>query len=131
MWRTIAGTALGFKAVIVFIKCDIKETCVSLGMPSCGTNECPCVICRCTRANWGDIAALSTDAHEWPRHSRDVWDANAANCEVTVELDEGGYSRVRSALQFDVRPHGNRGRCLAANVDELNLRKGGPLRTNP
>ena len=75
VWSSLAGQALGFVAVLLYIKCDLKEVSASLGLPALGSLRAPCPVCCCGRHNWSDMSGLSPLEHEWgcPRWNGTWW----------------------------------------------------------
>ena len=130
-WQALAGQPLGFKAVCSYIKCDLKELCTSLGFASTATIRHPCACCLCNRETWDDMTGLSALGHEWGEHTVQVHHEAASSCEIECVLTRAAYSTVRACLEDDVRPKGNRGRCLIKGLPALGLSKGDRLERSP
>ena len=58
------GLLLGFKAVCLYVKLDLKEVSSSLGFAATSTKDYPCACCLCDRSDWDDISELSVLEHE-------------------------------------------------------------------
>ena len=133
MWENVAGTPLGFKAVPVFLKMDLKELSSSLGMVATGSKRYPCALCRCTRGqdSWETLEDLSAMEHGWEPNTLDTYLSAVHRCQFKRYLGTAEYTAVRQALWNDLRPKGNRGRRLDKDLPELGLRKGDRLEPSP
>ena len=129
--EAFSGQPLGFKAVCVFIKNDLKELCSSLGFPAAGAHSAPCAVCIASIHDWSDVRGLTADGVRWAPHDLDRYLESAQECEVEVQLNSGTYTLVRQRLEFDKRKDGNRGRCLDSDIPALGLKKGDRLEPTP
>ena len=98
---SLAGGALGFKAVCTFVKVDLKEIATSLGFAGVSTREPPCSICCCTLDDWNQLMGLSVLEHGWTPFTLDLFEACTRACEIPLLLSPDDYSTIRGLLEPD------------------------------
>ena len=124
----IADAALGWRAIILHIKCDMMEYVTSFGFPSWSTSKAPCPLCYCNHDNWGDIAGISPLTAPWPLKAFADYAGACDQCEHPILVKCPSLFRfVRANLRYDKKAGGSRGRALMADVPALGLRKGDRL----
>ena len=127
----LAGAALGFTAVALFLKCDMMEFVTTFGFPSWAANAYPCPLCWRTKKDWQTIAGISLHSLPWLEKDWGNYEASRSRCEIWVDVPANLFKRTRGLLLYDKRRDGNRGRCLAKDMPELGLCKGDRLEPSP
>ena len=109
LWAAMSGEELGFRAVCLYVKPDLKEVGTSMGFAGVSTRLAPCAVCLCTQEDWDDLVGLSPLEHSWPPSTLEAYEGSCRACERRVRLDAAAYSEVRGLLDNDNRPRGAQG----------------------
>ena len=126
----LSGQSLGWRGVVLFIKCDMMEHVTSFGFPSWATHKHPCPMCHCTTENWGSIKGLSSLTLPWQAKDFAESEQACAACEIVVDIRCAKLFRVvRGSLRYDKRidSAASRGRALMRDIPQLGLKKGDRL----
>ena len=59
--------------------------------------------------------------------TQEDYDEAVQTCEQKRQITKIQHSQIRASLRYDKRKNGNRGRCLAVDLPELQLQKGDRL----
>jgi hypothetical protein len=126
----VSGDSLGWRGVVLFIKCDMMEHVTSFGFPSWSTNQHPCPLCHCTTTDWGSTKDLSPVSLPWRPKDFAEYERACAACEIVVDINSAKlFRKVRGSLKYDKRIDAlaARGRALMSDIEELGLKKGDRL----
>lgn len=124
----IAGAALGWVGVVLFIKCDMMEYVTTFGFPSWSTSDSPCPLCFCSHSDWGAIAGISPVTLPWRLKTFHDYQIACSACEHLVHITSPDLFRtLRGSLEYDKRAGGSKGRSLLVDIPQLGLRKGDRL----
>ena len=127
-WRQkLAGTALGWFALIIFARCDMAEFVTTFGFPSWNTVEHPCPSCFCTAGDMYSVCGLSAVSLPWPPKTLANYFAACAACEIRVDASPTQVRALRMSLRYDKRDTGSRGRALEVSFPDLGLIAGDRL----
>ena len=82
--RAWAGTELGFRGVIMFIKGDWPELTTTMGLPSWADNKSPCFNCLCTKAHDDihDYVSMCLFNSPWQEATHNDYLKACATCET-------------------------------------------------
>ena len=126
--EAVSGIALGWLAVVLFIKSDMMEYVTSFGFPSWATAAHPCPLCFCKHEDWGRIAGINNVDLPWKLKTFADYKRACDDCEIWVAIRSADmFRRVRASLSYDRKPSGSRGRALQVDIPVLGLRKGDRL----
>jgi hypothetical protein len=131
-WRSAkAGQELGWRAMILFARCDMMEFSGSFGFPGHASHEAPCPTCFCNIRDMYKCVGLSAVRLPWTLKSLRLYLDSCAACETTVTVTPAQRRQIRMSLRYDKRSAGSRGRALCVDVPELALKAGDRLEPTP
>ena len=122
------GLALSFRAVVMYVKCDMLEKSTSFGFPTWSSTDYPCTDCTCDLrtmykpqpAGMLELQHLETTVDDWERACR--------QCEIEVLIDRlQVLLEVRSSLGRDGRAKSGKGRHMKRDMPSLGLLLGDRL----
>lgn len=122
-----AGSPLGWKAVVLFIKGDWSEYSHTLGLPTWSDSISPCPLCFVTPQQFFDSEGLSAFGTGFPKKELSDYLKACEACELHRTLDAKRYAEIRPKLDYDKRPSGSRGRALLEDAPLSQLQKGDRL----
>ena len=126
--EAVADAALGWRGVVLYLKCDMMEYVTSFGFCSWSTAASPCPLCHCTHMDWGCIQGISPVTLPWRLKTFEDYENACAACEIVVHVRSPELFRtLRGSLEYDKRRAGSRGRALLVDIPALGLRKGDRL----
>ena len=129
----LSGTALKFKAAMVYFKGDWAEYCERLGFPTSAHNLRPCFQCSTPpgEAMYDPVNASLGGSPAW--HLNDDADFQRAmeECEIDVVLTRELRDKIAASLRFDKRQNGSHGRALRIDIPEANLKANDRLDPSP
>ena len=123
--QELAGKALGFRAVVLFLKSDIVEYSHSLGLPAHNDTIAPCPVCFSTLEDFSfDCSALSPTGTGYVQRTATTYDTACRACEITVAPDRPTVELMRQALHYEKTKQGPAGRALLSDdFHHLGLRR--------
>jgi hypothetical protein len=127
----LKGKPLGWKAILLFVKADLQEYGATMGLPGWKTSLEPCMLCHCTAQTLYELAGYTPVSMPFADKTLDEHNEACSRCEIKLVLNKDQRTKVRAALVFDRRNHGNHGRCLVLDFDDLGLMKGDRLEPTP
>ena len=127
----LEGTAMRFKACLLYIKGDWAEYSSTLGFPSWGDGLRPCWSCNASRDTLHRTDGISAVGLPWRCNEEGEYFESCARCEHRIVLDAKAHAMVLPLLAYDKRQHGNHGRCLTSPVPSLGLLAGDRLEPSP
>lgn len=123
-----AGSDLGWRACLLYVKGDWMEFCSSLGLPHFRDGLRPCFFCNVAPDELYQVGELGPLSAPWRVNTAAAYDASCARCEVHVVLPTAAVrDLVCGALRYDKREQGNHGRCLRDALPALGLLAGARL----
>lgn len=128
---SFANESFGWKAICFLIKGDWAEYAHSLGFPTHADTQAPCPMCCCNRGNMYSTRGYGPAGLEHRNSSLQRYETACLRCEIQVVVQPEDYHRIRAALVYDVRPHGQRGRALSADFPKYGLQKNDRLEPIP
>ena len=111
------------------LKGDWAEFANTLGFPSWASNLFPCIFCHATKDVMLDFVGESLRKPKFKDVTQEDYDEAVQTCEQKRRITKLQHSQIRAALRYDKRKTTNsgRGRCLAVDLPELQLKKGDRL----
>lgn len=110
------------------VRGDWAEFAHSLGLPTWRHNLYPCLWCQCERASMFSFGELEEDDCPWQLNTHADYEAACRRCEITVVVrTEAERAAIASALFWDRRQYGSRGRALKRAVPSHGLQAGDRL----
>jgi hypothetical protein len=125
--RSRGGAALGFRALVLFVKGDWMEWATTFGFQSWASTSSPCFLCKASPADFYSTIGLSAFGVSHPARTFAEYEAACSLCEHLVTLDAALFKKVRASLEYDIRQQGSRGRRLLRNFAEVGLECGDRL----
>ena len=138
-WRSSDGGRACFsnrtmqsKYALVMIKGDWSEFCHTFAFPTWSSALRPCFKCRAYGSQMHQYQGASELGLPWGLNSAEDYDIACSRAEIQVEVrTEADKAMLVSALTYDKRQHGNRGRCLIRAVHLFHLERGDRLEPSP
>ena len=125
-----AGQPLLYSWLLCWIKADWAELYTTFGFVSWANRVYPCVSCFCTHEDWLELEDQSYGSLIWADVNDGDYDQACRRCELVVTLrSRVAYVMLFSALKWDTRKKGNKGRYLARDIALL-ADDGRPLMVN-
>lgn len=125
-WRELlAGAALGFTAVCLFIKGDWVELSTTLGMPTWKDEVAPCLCCHCPKTSeLYNFRSFLADSLSWGESLPNDYEDACRKCEITITLNSVEEWRgFRNKLIYDKTRQGVRGLVLKQAIPEMGVNK--------
>lgn len=120
----VAGEPLGFRAVVLLLKCDIAEQSHSLGLPGGGDSVAPCPFCFAEPRDMFDTSGFSALGVSNPKRTLAQYLSACQKCEVAARV-RGRFAQIqlRAALAYDKTKSGSasKGRALQTDFPEYGL----------
>jgi len=124
--QALAGSPL-VRGALVLLKGDWAEFCLTLGFPTWGSAEHPCLFCRCSQESLYSLTNFAPgNFPHAPKTDLDC-DLAAQAAEVRVILDPALHAEILAVLFWDKRKQGSHGRALRRAVPQAQLLKGDRL----
>ena len=126
--RSFAGAAIGFRAVCLWLKCDMMEMCTRMGFPAHNSSIGFCPLCDATHENWDSLEELSPVRELWNPFTAAQYNEACERCEKSVVITDEIFPRLKAALLYEDKK-GKQGRVLQSdiNVGGVALLKGDRL----
>ena len=130
---TMAGQRLPLPGCLLLIKQDMAEIVHTFGFPSWQSLRFGCPCCGASKDELYDVRDIDKFTWPWPRHDAAAYGQACSACELKRVITAGTWRHLRASLHYDKRPDSKafRGRCLQADLAELNLKKGDRLEPSP
>jgi hypothetical protein len=126
--RSLAGKSLHFRGALCQIRGDWAEFAKTYGFCTWGAAVSPCFLCNADMETMmSEIRLATSDELPWKLNDMSSYEEAARRCEIRVTLTEAQGRAVLTALFFDRRRDGGRGRSLLRDLLALNLRAGDRL----
>ncbi len=105
-FANVAGTPLGWQAVLVYVKGDWAEAQHTLGLPSWQTSFAPCQFCSICKAEMFDFDHLlgEPDGPPWPAKVHEDYDASCRRCELEVDVATAADRALLCQATHWIRP---------------------------
>ena len=116
------GKQLPIRVAVVYIKGDWSEYCSSLGLPNWRDALRPCFSCNGFGPDLFDPAGCSHDELRWLRNQPGDYEVACRRCELTRVVTPATFRKFVDKLKYDKSDKGARGRALARDCPELDLR---------
>ena len=125
-WRELlAGAALGFTGVCLFIKGDWVELSTTLGMPTWKDELAPCLCCHCPKTEqFYNFRNFLADSMTWDEALPNEYEEACRKCEKKIMLgNEHEWRAFRNNLIYDKGRQGVRGLVLKEDFPNMGLLK--------
>lgn len=124
----LAGQQMPARFALLALKGDWSEYCSTLGFPMWSSTQNPCIWCTCKQADMFKTTGFSRGRFPYPFKNMASYEAAVAACEVEVTIRTAEErDALKTALFFDKRRNGGRGRCMRYDLPSLCLRRGDRL----
>ena len=120
---SLAGSPLGYKAVLLQIKGDWLEFSSSLGFMNWMSQRFPCIFCSSTKESLYNFTGFSPGCSAHIFITSGDYDHACQDCEKVVSLNEDQWRRVCNKLHYFKGKKGPAGRALLDDDFATNLRK--------
>ena len=111
--KSKAGTPLGFRAMLLQIKGDWLEYCLTAGFPLWSSVQSPCLFCFAPKSGLKTFTGFSPFQSVFPLATPDTYDAECCKAEIRVVLSRGQHRIVKNSLEYKK----NQGRARWDNID--------------
>eukprot|EP00959_Pyramimonas_sp_CCMP1952_P076700 1602817-Pyramimonas_sp.AAC.1 len=115
--NNLESAQLKHRYIVVQIKADWQEFCVSLGLPTWQSVHNPCFICNCRKSEMFEFDGVGLDDNPWGSKGENYEDT-CKTCEVKVRIDsEDVRLAVINIAQLQNKKH--EGRVITADAPHV------------
>lgn len=118
-----ASVPFGFKAICCLVKGDWGEMVHSLGLPAWNDSKSPCPMCLCRVEDLYTLEGFSPLEMPAGTKTQAHYLEACVKCEHHAVLDGDDLVRVRSALTYDNKSGGSKGRAILSDFGHLGLQR--------
>ena len=124
---SLAGTPLGFTAMLLQIKGDWLEFCTTAGFVTWSHKQFPCMFCGAALDQIANFIGFGPFSPTYPLMKHADYEAACCACELTKHLTKEQWRLVKNCLAYDKTKKGSRGRALIRDLPSVGLQQGDRL----